>query len=115
MIVRVSRARLRREKEDGAFEFLRKAASSGDRPDGMEAMFIGRRTAPGADEILAITVWRDLNTLIAVFGPTWSQPGFFPQLQDAIIDSTVEHFETIAEQYEDLAILGLGLDREGGS
>lgn len=81
----------------------------------MEAMFIGGRTAPGADEVLAITVWRDLNALIAVFGPTWAQPSFFPQLKDAIIDSTVEHFETIAEQYEDLATLGLGLDFEAGS
>jgi len=115
MIVRVSRARLRRDREDGAFEFLRKAASSGDRPDGMEAMFIGRRTAPGADEIVAITVWRDLNALIAVFGPTWSQPAFFPQLKEAIIDSSVEHFETIAERYEDLTTLGLGLDLEAGS
>ncbi len=110
MIVRVSRARLRRDREDGAFEFLRKAASSADRPDGMEAMFIARRTAPGADEILAITVWRDLNALIAVFGPTWSQPSFYAQLKEAIVDSTVEHFETIAERYEDLATLGLALD-----
>jgi len=107
MIVRLSRARLRRDREDGAFEFLRKASSAGPRPDGMEAMFIGRRTGPDADELVAITVWRDLDTLMAIFGPSWSEPSFFPELNDAIIDSTVEHFETIVERYEDLSTIGL--------
>ncbi|MEA2613433.1 MAG: hypothetical protein QOI52_1392 [Chloroflexota bacterium] len=107
MIVRLSRARLRRDREDGAFEYLRKASSAGPRPDGMEAMFIGRRTGADADELLAITVWRDLDALIAIFGPSWSEPSFFPELKDAIIDSTVEHFETIAERYEDLPSIGL--------
>jgi hypothetical protein len=112
MIVRMSRARLRRDREDGAFEFLRKAASSGDRPDGMEAMFIGRRTGSEADEIVAITVWRDLETLTAVFGPTWAEPSFFPELQAAILDASVEHFETIVERYEDLKTLGLDIEVE---
>jgi hypothetical protein len=107
MIVRLSRARLRRDREDGAFEYLRKASSAGPRPDGMEAMFIGRRTGADADELVAITVWRDLDALIAIFGPSWSEPSFFPELKDAIIDSTVEHFETIAERYEDLPAIGL--------
>jgi hypothetical protein len=107
MIVRLSRARLRRDREDGAFEFLRKASSAGPKPAGMEAMFIGRRTGADADEIVAITVWRDLDALISIFGPSWSEPGFFPELDDAIIDSTVEHFETIAERYEDLSVIGL--------
>ena len=112
MIVRLSRARLRRDREDGAFEYLRKAASGGPRPDGMEAMFIGRRTAADADELVAITVWRDLDTLVRIFGPTWSEPNFFPELRHAIIDSTVEHFETIAERYEDLPTLGLDPEAE---
>ena len=107
MIVRLSRARLRRDREDGAFEFLRKASSAGPKPAGMEAMFIGRRTGADADEIVAITVWRDLDALISIFGPSWSEPGFFPELNDAIIDSSVEHFETIAERYEDLSVIGL--------
>lgn len=107
MIVRLSRARLRRDREDGAFEFLRKASSAGPKPAGMEAMFVGRRTGTDADEIVAITVWRDLDALISIFGPSWSEPGFFPELDDAIIDSTVEHFETIAERYEDLSVIGL--------
>lgn len=107
MIVRLSRARLRRDREDGAFEFLRKASTAGPRPDGMEAMFIGRRTGTDADELVAITVWHDLEGLIATFGPEWAEPSFFPQLKDAIIDSTVEHFETIAEEYEDLSRIGL--------
>jgi hypothetical protein len=106
MIVRVSRARLRRDREDGAFEFLRKASSAGPKPDGMEAMFIGRRTGTDADEVVAITVWRDLDALMAIFGPSWAEPSFFPQLKEAIIDSTVEHFETIAERYEDLSGIG---------
>jgi hypothetical protein len=107
MIVRLSRARLRGDREDGTFEFLRKASSAGPRPEGMEAMFIGRRTGADADELVAITVWRDLDALIAIFGPSWSEPSFFPELKDAIIDSTVEHFETIVERYEDLSSIGL--------
>lgn len=112
MIVRLSRARLRREREDGAFEFMRKATSAGPRPDGMEAMFIGRRTGTDADELMAITVWRDLDALVRVIGPGWSEPSFFPELQDAIIDATVEHFETIAERYEDLATIGLDVEAD---
>jgi hypothetical protein len=73
----------------------------------MEAMFIGRRTGTDADELVAITVWRDLDALIAIFGPSWSEPSFFAEMKDAIIDSTVEHFETIAERYEDLSVIGL--------
>jgi hypothetical protein len=107
MIVRLSRARLRRDREDGAFEFLRKASSAGPKPAGMEAMFIGRRTGADADEIVAITVWHDLDALISILGPSWSEPSFFPELNDAIIDSTVEHFETIAERFEDLSVIGL--------
>ena len=53
----------------------------------MEAMFIGRRTGADADELVAITVWRDLDALIAIFGSSWSEPSFFPELRDAIIDS----------------------------
>jgi hypothetical protein len=52
---------------------------------------------------------------IPVFGPTWSQPSFFPQLRDAFIAWTGEQFETIAERYDDLATIGPGLDLEGGS
>jgi len=107
MIVRLSRARLRRDREDGAFEFLRKASSAGPKPDGMEAMFIGRRTGTDADEVLAITVWRDLDALISIFGPKWSEPSFFPELQHAIIESSVEHYETIAERFEDLPTIGI--------
>lgn len=107
MIVRLSRARRRRDREDGAFEFLRKAFTAGPRPEGMEAMFIGRRTGDEADELVAITVWHDLDSLIRIFGPTWAEPSFFPQLKDAIIHSSVEHFETIAERYEDLSKIGL--------
>jgi hypothetical protein len=70
-------------------------------------MFIGRRTGTDADELVAITVWRDLDALVTIFGPTWSEPNFFPELENAIIDSTVEHFETIAERYEELSTLGL--------
>ncbi len=106
MIVRLSRARLRRDREDGAF-VLRKASTAGPRPDGIEAMFIARRTGTDADELVAITVWHELDTLVATFGPTWAEPSFFPQLKDAIIDSSVEHFETIAERYEDLPNIGL--------
>jgi hypothetical protein len=62
MIVRLSRARLRRGRERGAFEFLRPAASAGQRPVGMEAMFIGRWTGTEADELVAIT-YEDLTTL----------------------------------------------------
>lgn len=50
-----------------------------------------------------------------VFGATRSQSSFFAQLQGAINASTLEHFQAIAERYEDGATLGPGLDRDGGS
>lgn len=37
------------------------------------------------------------------------------RLKEAIIDSTVEQAETIAERYEDLATLGLELDLDFGA
>jgi hypothetical protein len=100
LIVRISRAKIRRDQEAPAFEILRAAAASGIRPAGLEAMFISRRMGDIGNELVAVTVWRDLDALIAGIGPQWAQPAFLPSLDAMLNDGSVEHFETIAEDYE---------------
>ena len=107
MIIRLTRAGIRPEREAEAFERLRQVSAGIGRPEGMEALYLGRRTEGRRVDLVAITVWRDMTALQAIVGRTWQTASFMPDLDPMLIDPTVEHFETLAEVFEDLPSLGL--------
>lgn len=92
-----------RNHEAQAFEMLRKATEGQARPDGLEAFVIARRILQGRLELIAITSWRDLESMTAVMGPDWETPSWLPGLDQIVEDATVEHFETVAESFHGLA------------
>lgn len=105
MIVRITRAAIRPNSEAAAFSILRDATAATGRPDGLEAVFIARRGSGKLNELVAVTVWRDADALTSVIGPGWEKPAFLPALDPLLIDATVDHYETVAEAYEDLLTL----------
>jgi heme-degrading monooxygenase HmoA len=106
MIVRISRAHIKPNNEAAAFQILRDATGARERPAGLEALFISRRMANGGNELVAISVWRDLDAMAAVMTDDWRRPRFLPSLDSLIEDPSVEHFETIVEDYESLRSIG---------
>ncbi len=114
MIIRVTHGRVVPNGEASAFEILRKATADVPRADGLEAFMLGRRYV-GSDgvELIAITAWRDMDSLVTVMGPTWQMPTWLPGLDKYIVAGTLEHYETVAEDFEGIRTIGLDLpDRE---
>jgi hypothetical protein len=104
MIVRISRGRIRRGSEAEAFGLLRDSVSGGPtHTDGLEAFVIARRMVEGQLELVAMTTWRDLDSMIAVMGRDWQTPSWLPALAPLVESSSVEHLETIAESFHGLA------------
>ena len=106
MIVRISRARIKPNSESAAFQILRDAAGTTTQPPGLEALFLARRMADSGNELVAVTVWLDLESMTAVMSDDWQRPRFLPSLDPLLEDASVEHFETVAEAYEGLKSIG---------
>ena len=106
MIVRISRARIKPNNEAAAFQILREASGATARPPGLEALFISRRMAESGNELLAITVWSDLEAMTSVLTDDWQRPRFLATLDPLLEDPSVEHYETIVEDYEALKTIG---------
>ena len=99
MIVRVSRGRVRRGDEAEVFGLLRQSVGGSARPNGLEAFVIARRMVEGQLELVAITTWRDFDSMVAVMGSDWQTPSWLPGLEELVESSSIEHLETIAESY----------------
>ena len=97
MIVRTSRGRVRPGTEGDVFARLRAASDGGRRPDGLHAYFLGRHLTAEGMELIAITVWRDVEALVTVLGDGWEQPKWLAEVEDLVTHSTVEHWETAVE------------------
>jgi hypothetical protein len=99
VIVRISRGRVRPGGEAEVFDLLRKSVGAAPRPHGLEAFVIARRMIEGQLELVAMTTWRDFDSMVAVMGKDWQTPSWLPGLEDLVESSSVEHLETIAESY----------------
>jgi len=105
MIVRITRAGIRPRNEAAAFEILRSFAASTRRPDGLDSIHVGRRASVDGDELVAVTVWRDLEALQDSLGPDFEKPGIVPELDRILEDVTVELYETIVDQFDDMGTI----------
>lgn len=102
MILRVTRARIKPNMEAAVFELLRAAADGLTRPRGMQLLVIGRRRMEGWTELVATTIWDDVEAIRASMGAAYEEAQFFPAL-DALVESpSVEHFETVLHGWEEL-------------
>lgn len=100
MIIRISRGRVRSGSEAEVFARLRDATEGVARPEGLEALFIGRHLTSEGLELIAITAWADADALIRVMGPGWESPKWLAGIEDLVTNSTVEHWETAVEDFE---------------
>lgn len=105
MILRVARGTLLPNTEARAFEALRTAARAMTRPDGLEALYIGRKVRDRDVEFVSISVWRDVDAIVAAIGPRWQEVTVLPGLEDCVRDASIEHLETIVADFADLAAL----------
>jgi quinol-cytochrome oxidoreductase complex cytochrome b subunit len=78
-------------------------------------MFIGRHLSADGMELVAITVWSDVESLISVIGEGWESPKWLAGLEDLVTHSSVEHWETAVEDFEPFlpAASSLGVAPEG--
>jgi len=107
--VRISRGRIRRGHEAEAFALLRESITSqGGTTAGLVAFVIARRMIEGQLELVAMTTWRDLESMVAVMGRDWQTPSWLPALAPLVESSSVEHLETIAESFRGFADLDAG-------
>jgi hypothetical protein len=100
LIIRISRGRVRAGSESEVFARLRDATTGSGRPEGLEALFIGRHLTSDGLELIAITAWTDADALIRVMGPGWESPKWLAGIEDLVTHSTVEHWETAVEDFE---------------
>ncbi|HET7677223.1 MAG TPA: antibiotic biosynthesis monooxygenase [Candidatus Limnocylindrales bacterium] len=109
-LLRVYRARIRPGKEEQAMEFARQTARrrAASRP-GLVSIHVGRRLGDdGREELIAVTIWQDLQALQSAVGADWEEPYFVPGLTDILEDATVDHFEAMSDIEEALAPTGAG-------
>lgn len=100
LIIRISRGRVRAGSEADVFARLRDATEGAARPDGLEALFIGRHLTSDGLELIAITAWTDADALIRVMGPGWESPKWLAGIEEFVTNSTVEHWETAVADFE---------------
>ena len=110
MIIRITRARIRPNAEAQVFAILREVSTGVKRPGGMTALHFGRRMSVEGNQLISITIWDDIDTLQAAMGTSMEVAAFLPQLQPYLMDSTVEHFETIVDRFEELQDIGASED-----
>lgn len=108
MIVRISRGRIRPGDEAEAFGLLRESVGGSGHPPGLEAFVIARRMVEGQLELVAMTTWRDFDSMVAVMGDDWQTPSWLPGLEGLVESSSIEHLETIAESFHGFGALDPG-------
>ena len=101
VIIRISRGRVRAGAEPEVFTRLRDATVGQGRPEGLQALFIGRHLTADGMELIAITAWADVEALIRVLGDGWETPKWLAGIEDYVTHSTVEHWETAVEEFDD--------------
>ena len=99
----MSRGRIRRGQEAEAFGLLRESVAGQPVTPGLVAFVIARRMIEGQLELVALTTWRDLDSMVAVMGEDWQTPSWLPALAPLVETSSVEHLETIAGSFRGLA------------
>jgi hypothetical protein len=102
MITRITRGTLRPNSEARVFEILREATGSSGRPKGMLAMSISRNVGEKNVELVAVTVWDDLESMAAVMGPHYREAAWLPGLGEHITSSSTELLETVVSTFDDL-------------
>jgi hypothetical protein len=96
---------LRPNTEARVFEVLRTATEANPRPDGLLGVSLSRKVTPKGTELVAVTIWHDLEMMAAVIGPRWREPTWLPGLEECIAESSLEILETVVSSYEDLLSL----------
>ena len=57
---------------------LREAADSATRPSGLLGMSISRQVVAGCAELVSVSIWQDMDTMVSVMGPRWREPAGLP-------------------------------------
>jgi heme-degrading monooxygenase HmoA len=108
MITRITRGTVHKHAEARVFEVLRQAVDGTGAPPGLLSFSLSRRVKDSsAVELVAVSVWQDMESMAAVLGPGWREPSWMNGLGDSIADASVEILEGIVFGYEDLPTLAL--------
>lgn len=65
-------------------------------------MSISRKVVAGCVELVSVSIWQDVDTMVSIVGPRWREPGWLPGLDGAVTESTLELLETVVTSYDDL-------------
>ena len=102
LITRITRGTLRPNTEGRVFEVLRDATRANPRPPGLLGVSISRHVTGKVTELVAVSIWADVDAMVAVMGEKWREPTWLPGLSESIVDSTLEILETVVSSYEEL-------------
>ena len=65
---------LRPNTEGRVFEVLRDATRANPRPPGLLGVSISRHVTGKATELVAVSIWADVDAMVAVMGEKWREP-----------------------------------------
>ena len=105
MITRITRGTLRPNSEQRVFDILRSATQASPNVSGLSSMSISRKVGANGVELVAVTIWSDVDVMAKVLGPTWAEPSWLPGLDECVESSSVEMLETVVTSVKDLAEL----------
>lgn len=95
MIIRIYRAHVRPGASDEYEKVIEQALPKLQTFDGLLNLQLGR-PLPGAEpEFVMVSTWFDKESLIGFTGPEWEKPAPLPGEAEFILDSTVEHYESV--------------------
>jgi heme-degrading monooxygenase HmoA len=97
MIIRVFRARPRPGAVDELTRFAEEVSIPFvDSQPGLVARYVGRGAGATGDELLMITVWKDLDAMKNMTGEDWEDPVIPDErLEPLIEESFLQHYESI--------------------
>jgi hypothetical protein len=105
VITRVTRGTVSRNSEARVFEILREATRANPKAPGLVSVSISRQVKGDVVELLAVTIWEDLDSMAATIGPNWREPTWLPGLAEAIETGSLEILETVLSSYDELAAI----------
>ena len=86
------------------FEVLRTAFEGMPQPVGLRSFTLNRHVrGTSTVELVAVTVWDDVDAMEATIGPRWREPSWIPGLEGSIDEQSVEILEAVVFGYEQFA------------
>ncbi len=96
VIIRVFRARARPERREEYARLIREdSVELLRRQPGMVSLEVGMPRPESPDDFVMISIWNDMESMLAFTGPDWQTPVALPGEAAMVVERRVDHYERL--------------------